>query len=390
MKTERLYYDQTYLREFEARVVSVKEDDGSHWWIALDRSAFYPTSGGQPYDTGCIGDAEVSNVEVDKTGIVYHRTDRCFTAGDSVKGIIDWERRFDHMQQHGGEHMLAGAIWEMLRGTTIGLHLGDTVSTIDVTMPDGRTRLRREEVIRIEEMVNRRIQNDDAIRCWFPADEELAALPLRKEPTVKENIRIVQIGDYEMVACGGTHPSSTGQIGSIYITDVSPVRGKVRFSFVCGARATRLYRKTGDASDEACRLLSSTADMLPKEISRVLEQHEKTLRELRAVQTQLLCFRFGNAADEQIGDVRVCAMYEPGFDADAASDAISEWIRTPGRIVLFSNGKRLVYAASGNVDADMAGLMKKTAKGGGKKDFATGAGGMDEIEKAKDALSGML
>lgn len=388
MKTERLYYNRTYLREFDATVVSVKEGDGTHWWTELDRSAFYPTSGGQPFDTGRIGEAFVSNVEVDKNGTVFHYTDRCFVPGDRVKGTIDWDRRFDHMQQHAGEHMLAGAIWEKVHGTTIGLHLGDTVSSIDVTMPDGRTHLSREEITQIEKLVNSRIQHDDAIRCWFPADDELAALPLRKEPTVKENIRIVQIGEYETVACGGTHPSTTGQIGSIYITDVSPARGKIRFSFVCGARAAKLYRKTGDAADEACRLLSSSIETLPKEISRILEHQEKILRELRAAQTRLLCVRLANAETVYTGDFRLYAVYEPGFDYDAASDAVSEWIRSQGRIVLFSNGKRLIYAASDDVNADMAALMKKTARGGGRKDFATGAGGMDEIRKAKDELAG--
>ena len=130
------------------------------------------------------------------------------------------------MEQHGGEHMLAGAIWEKLGGTTIGLHLGKEDSTIDVSMPDGRTRLTEEEILLLEDTVNMRIRQDAPIRCWFPTEEELKTLPLRKAPTVTEHIRIVAMGDFEMVACGGTHPSSTGRIGMVKILSALPSKGK--------------------------------------------------------------------------------------------------------------------------------------------------------------------
>lgn len=227
--TERLYYDNAYLTEFDARVTKVCERNG-RTIVALDRSAFYPTSGGQPYDTGDIAGRAVTDVYVDGDGEVWHEIEGSLSVGEAVHGRIDWERRFDHMQQHGGEHMIAGAIYELTGGMTIGLHLGEEVSSIDVEFADGATHVPEELVERIEDLVNERIQRDWPVKCWFPDAAELAVLPLRKQPTVKEHVRIVAMGDFEMVACGGTHPSSTGQIGLVKIVDTAPARGKLRVS----------------------------------------------------------------------------------------------------------------------------------------------------------------
>ena len=166
--------------------------------VALDQSAFYPTSGGQPYDTGTLGNVRVVDVTVEDN-VVWHRLDGALRVGDSVHGEIDWPRRFDHMQQHGADHVLAGACYELFGGVTIGLHLGEEVSSIDMTLPGGRTHLTEAEVDQLETLVNERIQRDAPVRCWFPGEEELSSLPLRKKPTVTEHVRIVAFGDYEMV-----------------------------------------------------------------------------------------------------------------------------------------------------------------------------------------------
>ena len=168
--TERLYYDDAYLWQFDAAVTSGKNGKRpGEWEVTLDRSAFYPTSGGQPFDTGMLTfgkvKARVTDVEVDAEGEVIHTVDKEIPAGTAVHGEIDGARRTDHMEQHGGEHMLAGAIWEKLGGTTIGLHLGQTESSIDVAMPDERTHLTEEEILLLENTVNERIRLDAPIRC---------------------------------------------------------------------------------------------------------------------------------------------------------------------------------------------------------------------------------
>ena len=233
--TDRLYYDDAYLTAFDAAILSCR--DG---WAALNRSAFYPTSGGQPFDTGVLTaegtDYAVTDVQV-QGNVVWHRIGASILEGIHVHGRIDWPRRFDHMQQHAGDHMLAGAAWQLFGATTIGLHMGNEVSSIDLSFPDGRTRLNDEEIDRWEMLVNERVQQDDPIRCWFPKPEELTALPLRKPPTVKEHVRVVAMGDYEMVACGGTHPRSTGQIGLVKILSCAPSRGNMRLTFISGVVA---------------------------------------------------------------------------------------------------------------------------------------------------------
>ena len=254
--TERLYYDDAYLWAFDAIVTTVKNGTRpGEWKVTLDRSAFYPTSGGQPFDTGTLtfgkAKARVTDVEADGDGEVWHTVDREIPAGTAVRGEIDGGRRTDHMEQHGGEHMLAGAIWEKLGGTTIGLHLGQNDSSIDVSMPEERTHLTEEEIFLLEDTVNARIRLDAPIRCWFPDAGELKKLPLRKPPTVSEHVRIVAMGDFEMVACGGTHPSSTGRIGMIKIISAIPAKGKVRVTFVCGGRAAKLFQTYMHYADKA-------------------------------------------------------------------------------------------------------------------------------------------
>ena len=191
--TERLYYDNALLFEFDAQVTACRKTPAG-CQIALDRSAFYPTSGGQPFDTGWLNDVRITDVNV-SGGEVWHTVDRPLSVGDAVHGRIDWPRRFDHMQQHAADHMIASALHRLMGGVTIGLHISSDVSTIDVAMPEGKTRITEEEISRIEADVNARVQRDVPIRCWFPPAEELQTLPLRKAPTVTEHVRIVAIGD---------------------------------------------------------------------------------------------------------------------------------------------------------------------------------------------------
>lgn len=278
--TRRLYYEDAYLTDFEARVLSCRAE-GERFSIALDRSAFYPTSGGQPYDVGTLGGARVLDVYVDEAGDVAHVTDRPLEVNAFVAGKIDWARRFDHMQQHAGDHMMAGVIHRELSGYTVGLHVGAVDSTIDVVLPDGRMRLDEAEIREIERQVNEQIQRDLPIRCWFPDADELMRLPLRKAPTVTDRVRVVMVGDVECVACGGTHPSSSGQLGAFKILDARPSRGKLRVSFVCGMRAMNDYQLKSDAAKRAAQLFSTKVELMPDAVLRLIERVKKAETELK-------------------------------------------------------------------------------------------------------------
>ncbi len=394
--TERLYYDDSYLKEFDAEVVRAELRDGKSI-VALNRSAFYPTSGGQPYDVGTLNGAQVTDVFVDADGEVWHELDAPLKVGEAVHGRIDWARRWDHMQQHGGEHMIAGAVYNLTGGMTIGLHLGAEVSSIDVQFADGATHMNAELIAQIEDYVNERIQMDAPIRCWFPDAQELASLPLRKAPTVKEHVRIVAMGDFEMVACGGTHPSSTGQIGLVKIVSAAPERGKLRLSFVCGMRAYRDYRRNYDYAWAAANLLSTRPEKLPELLESTLQHLKDAERELNRLRRERLLESIPamlERAEPLPGGGRlVCELAD--CDAAALKELASKLIEADGVVALLGakNGAKcnFVFARSANVDLQMGRLLSEAAKplggkGGGRPDFAQGGGPAEVLDAARTML----
>lgn len=387
MITERLYYDDAYLTEFDARVAEARPDG----WVALDRSAFYPTSGGQPYDTGVLEwddqSVAVTDVEV-KDGVVWHRVDGALAVGQRVHGRVDWARRFEHMQQHAADHMLAGAAWELYGGVTIGLHLGKEDSTIDMDLPGGRTHLTREEIDTLEALVNARVQADDPIRCWFPEPAELEKLPLRKRPTVTEHVRVVAMGDYEMVACGGTHPRTTGQIGPVKIISSTPARGKMRLCFVAGMRAVRYLQRAARCAVEVSALVSADFDTA----ADALKKEREAAQQLRKEQNQRLTL----AALESLRANRqgniYCGHIEYA-DHEILQHAAVELIRDPQTIALLScprsEGRLLIFARGAEAAPDMAALLRQSgARGGGKPDMAQGSAADDSA--LKNALAALL
>lgn len=380
--TDRLYYSDAYLRKFEAVVEEYR--DGA---VRLDRTAFYPTSGGQPYDIGVLGGLRVTDVFVDDAGEVWHRVDGPLEPCSCVEGEIDWARRFDHMQQHAGEHMLAGHIFKKLGGFTIGLHLGAEVSTIDVELPGGEMRVPAGVMEEIEDAVNRDIQLDLPIRCWFPTDEEFGSLPLRKPPAVKEHIRVVLVGDEvdgECCACGGTHPSSAGQIGLVRVLDARPSRGKMRVTFVCGMRALKDARLRAKMADQAAALLSSPVEKLPESVEALLNRE----RDARATLEKYRLDEAVRKADvlwtsaKETGGWRVAAAAVEGLGADALREMASR-LTARGRTAALlesaqpEGGHLIVFARSEGEGPHMGKLLAEAAKnlggkGGGRPEIAQG------------------
>ena len=395
--TERLYYDDAYLTAFDAVVTGCAPAEGGYC-VRLDRSAFYPTSGGQPFDTGTIGEARVLDVFVDGEHDVGHLVDRPLTVGQAVRGEIDWARRFDHMQQHAADHMIASALWRLLGGVTIGLHISRDVSTIDVAMPEGVTRISPQDIRRVEDDVNARVQRDVPVRCWFPEEKELAQLPLRKPPTVSEHVRIVAIGDDEMVACGGTHPATAGQLGLVKILGVAPARGKMRVSFVAGMRALNDYRQSFDGAHSAANLLSTGVDKLPDQVAALQESLKKAEFELNHLRRDLTLNRLTEMIDAapQLPDgPAVIARILEG-DANLLKDAASHMIKKPGIVALLGvmtgpESAMFAFARSEDVDIHMGRLLGAAAKplggkGGGRPDFAQGGGRPQIVDAALKLL----
>lgn len=389
MMTDRLHYDDAYLCEFDAFVICVREGG----WVALDRSAFYPTSGGQPFDTGTLESgsttAHVLDVMVEKD-VVWHLLDTPLNEGKRVHGRIDWTRRFEHMQQHAADHMLAGAAFELFGGVTIGLHLGKDASSIDMELPGGRTRLTPAECDTLEALVNARIQKDDMIRCWFPSPRELNALPLRKRPTVQEHVRVVAMGDYEMVACGGTHPSTTGQIGPVKILSCLPARGKMRLTFVAGMRAVRYLQRAVSCAQGLSVLLSADVDTAADALVREREaaadsRHALEMRLRDAVQAAI------RAAGQPFHGGRLYVLHVPFADRAALLHASAEIVRTESAVCLLScpekGANALLFLRSEDRNEDMSALLRAAgARGGGKPDMAQGSTSADVLETASALL----
>ncbi len=397
--TERLYYDNAYLTEFTARVTSCGEAEGGKFLVRLDASAFYPTSGGQPYDEGTIDEAVICDVIAEDGGDVAHIVDRPLPVGKEVSCKIDWARRFDHMQQHAGDHMLAGCVYRVFGGHTIGLHIGHQDSSIDVEFPDGRTHLESTDIEMLEDMVNAIIQKDVPIRCWFPDESELKTLPLRKAPTVDSHIRVVRIGDDEFCACGGTHPSTSGQVGVFKLTDVRPSRGKIRFTFVAGGRANRLFRTQMDAFKKVNALLSADIDTAVSAAETVLarlkdcEYHLQQEKNARAMEK-------ADAAAENapvIGNIKIVKLLLDGADGETLKETALHIISSPARVALVGSraesGIQLLFTRSADVDIAMGPLLASSVKpfggkGGGRPDFAGGSCPAEEaLDKAMEILS---
>jgi len=236
--------------------------------VILDRSAFYPESGGQPHDTGWLNEVRVIRVEEEK-GLILHFLEKEITS-EEVAGKIDWPRRFDHMQQHTGQHILSQAFYELLKGETLSFHLGQEDSTVEIGLPA----IKDEALERVEEVANRIVFSNLEVKNYFLSDEEVGRIPLRKPPKKSGLIRVVEIAGFDYSACGGTHCRQTGEVGLIKILKQEKIRGNLRFSFVCGFRALREFEKRRSWLQDTARLFSS-------EESEVFSCAEKNLAELK-------------------------------------------------------------------------------------------------------------
>ena len=235
--TTRLYYTDSTLTEFAAVVVAVEPADGCVA-VRLDRTAFYPTSGGQPSDTGSLGSGRVVDVVDREDGTVWHMVEAApaLTVGETVHGQVDWPRRFDHMQQHSGQHVLSAAFAQLCVARTVGFHLGERASTIDLDRP-----LSPEQVVAGESSANAVVWDDRVVTVRLVSAEEAARLELRKRSSRTGRIRLVDVDRYDLSACGGTHVGRTGAIGIIAVSSTERFKGGTRVGFVCGGLALRQF-----------------------------------------------------------------------------------------------------------------------------------------------------
>ena len=261
-----LFYTNPYLREFDATVVACTEGKKG-FEVVLDNTAFYPEGGGQPADLGTLGEAKVSDVRR-QNGVIVHFTDKALEVGATVHGVLDWERRYDNMQNHTGEHVLSGVINHAFGYENVGFHMHDDAITIDMDGP-----MTDDDVKAMEKAANDMIKADIAVDISFPSAEERAAMGFRSKKELTGKVRIVNIPTADCCACCGTHVKSTQEVGIIKVLSASKHRGGTRIEFVCGDRALRDFTKKHDEVIKVSRLLS----VKPDEVAAAVEKTLQTL-----------------------------------------------------------------------------------------------------------------
>lgn len=276
--TQKIYYDSAYTREWHTTITDrVDKEDGVY--VTLAETAFYPHGGGQPCDLGQIGGIAVLDVNIED-GDVWHKLERT-PEETEVHCEIDWERRFDHMQQHTGQHLLSAITLKLTEAMTLSFHLGTEYDTIDVATAE----LGANQLTAIEQEVNRQIYRNARINTSWVTAEEAAQLPLVKQPTVTEDIRIVEIEGVEYNACGGTHVSATGEIGIIKLLKTEKVKGGTRIYFKCGTRALSEFTATQNVLNSIMVKLKTSKDELLERIEKMELEQKQLQTELNAVKT---------------------------------------------------------------------------------------------------------
>jgi alanyl-tRNA synthetase len=392
--TERLYYHDPYLVEFDATVVERTTHEG-RTALVLDRTAFYPTSGGQPFDTGALSGACVAAVVETDDGRILHLVDRAPELM-RVRGTVDWARRFDHMQQHTGQHVLSAAFDRVLNARTESFHLGADYSTIDLARE-----LTAAEIAKAEDEANRVVWEDRPVAIRFAGPDEIAALPLRKEPKREGTLRLIEVQDFDLSACGGTHVARTGAIGLIAVAAAERFRGGSRITFLCGARALSGYRLLRDAVGGSVRALSVLPAELPAAIERLQADAKDMRRQIKDFQERLAAGEADAlvARAEDVGPFKLVAAVLPGWDANGLKAIASRIAERSGHATVLLGDPApaaIVIARAPGVAVDAGAVLKAVlsrhgGKGGGRPEMAQGGGvtsaPADVVQSARELLT---
>ena len=375
--TDRLYYRDPYLREFDADLIETVSHEG-RTALVLDRSAFYPTSGGQPFDTGTFADVRVLDVVEADDGRVLHVVDRAPSV-TRLHGVIDWSRRFDHMQQHTGQHVLSAAFARLFDVRTESFHMGADYSTIDLAREVSPA-----QIAKAEDEANRVVWEDRPVAIRFASAEDAASLGLRKESKRGGTLRLIDVEGFDLSACGGTHVARTGAIGIIATSAVERLRGGSRITFLCGGRALAGFRALRDSVARCVRTLSVLPEELPAAIERLQADNKDARKQMRELQTRA-AFQEADAlaaAAKPTPLGRLVAAALPGWDAAVLKILAARIVERPGHIAVLVGGPPpapLVVARSPDLSLDAAALLhallaRHGGKGGGRPDFAQGGG----------------
>ncbi|GIN75153.1 Alanine--tRNA ligase [Bacillus paralicheniformis] len=378
----KLFYKDPYLKTFETKILKQQQDKKGDFYITLEETAFYPTGGGQPHDTGTLNGVKVLNVE-EVDGEIRHYVERALPhLDDQVVGVIDWERRFDHMQQHTGQHILSAAFAQLYDIHTVGFHLGNDTVTIDLDISE----LTEEMAGKAEKLANDIIMENRAIVTKWVEYDDLVNYPIRKLPSVKENIRLVIIDEFDYNGCGGTHPSATGEVGAIKVLNWERQRKKIRLSFVCGNRVITQFDQKQKVIVELTGLLNRPEGELSVSVKQLLENAKKLDKALQESNEKILQYE----ANELLAKSTI--QNDTVMMIETFSDRSIQELQKLAKMIADREKRALIFFLSENDHRfqlvcgrgeankmDMRTLMQESlslidGKGGGNKMFAQGGG----------------
>ncbi|HEX6046921.1 MAG TPA: DHHA1 domain-containing protein [Pyrinomonadaceae bacterium] len=392
--TERLYYEDSHLIEFEARVIDVTDRVSGWTAVLLNRTAFYPTGGGQPSDTGTLDGLRVVECIDDGDQGVLHVVQGVAPARDAiVRGRVDWPRRLDHMQQHTGQHILSQAFVTLFNAPTKGFRVLESVCEIDVELSESST----EKIERAVELANNVIWEDRGINIRNVTSQEASELSLRKEPARDGELRLIEIEGFDLTPCGGTHAFRTGEVGMIAVRSWERAKGLTRMEFVAGTRALADYRKANRSAREVAALFSSAREDIPQLASQLLEENKELHRRVRLLEEIAAEVEAGKllaGAQTLADDTRLVVHIFDARDAESLKKVAQALMANPRTIALLASRDkdtaRLVFARSADARGDMNALMREACttldgRGGGKADLAQGGG--KNVAKLEDAIN---
>jgi alanyl-tRNA synthetase len=394
MTTERLYYNDAYTLHFEANVLEVTAY-AQRPALILDRTYFYPEGGGQPSDRGMLNGVRVLDVQTRPSDrAVLHVLESPLTA-QRVIGEVDGERRRDLRAHHSGQHVLSQALERVAQARTLSVHMSETSMTIDVD----RVNVAPETWEAVEALANQVVLEDRPVRAWFPTPEELAALNLRKLPEVDGKVRIVDIGGFDITACGGTHVARTGEIGIIKVIKAERRGETTRLEFKCGERALRDFQAKNEVINRLTAALTVGYWELPETVARLQEQNRALQSELRAAREQLAVYEAASllASASSHGAYRLVARAF-ARSADEVRSLAQALVAESGVVALLGAAgekAQLIFARSADVSLDVLPLLKKAleqlgGRGGGRPNMAQGGGASADLDQVQAAINAAL
>jgi alanyl-tRNA synthetase len=392
-RTERLYYKDSHLTEFEACVVAVTERVSGWTGVTLDRTAFYPTGGGQPSDTGMLDGARVVEcIDGEDESVLHLIQGPTPRVGETVRCHVDWPRRLDHIQQHTGQHILSQAFIRLFAAETRSFRMMAEVSEIDVALDDSSDQ-RIEQAL---ELANRIIWEDRPVHIREATKEEAAGLPLRKDSAREGELRLIEIEDYDLSPCGGTHASRTGEVGIICVRSWERAKGLVRIEFLAGVRARLDYARANHTARTTAALFSVGRDEGAEAATRLIEENKSLHRRLRALEeiaSRLEAEELLQKAEERGDSARIIKHIFDGRSPDALRQIALAIVQHPKTVALVASvdgdDARLVFARSGDATGNMNELLREACallegRGGGRPEMAQGGG--RNLEKLTEAI----